>query len=369
MNRAGGETNCYFYLFKTVCLIGFRTKRGEFLIDDSTRLLNRKAEWRGKTNFILTSPPFPLNKKKRYGNLTGEDYLEWFETLAPLFSEVLAQDGSVVIELGNAWEPGRPAQSLLSLKALLAFVEHPDCSFRLIQEFVCYNPSRLPSPAEWVTKHRIRTIDSYTHVWWIAKTDRPKADNRKVLRPYSKSMKDLLRRQSFNRGNRPSGHHISREGFLTDHGGSIAHNFLEMEPVEQERENRIPRVADEYLDRLPVNALSLSNTNSNDYFMRRLRSLGLPRHPAPMQAGLAAFFIQFLTDEGDVVLDPFAGTNTTNYCAERLSRQWISIEKLEDYGLQTYLRMQDPEMNTSFEYIRKTLLEKLASHELHAKSH
>jgi site-specific DNA-methyltransferase (cytosine-N4-specific) len=56
------------------------------------------TDLKGKVNLIITSPPFPLNKKKKYGKKTGDDYLEWFVSLAPLFSELLAEDGSLVIQ-------------------------------------------------------------------------------------------------------------------------------------------------------------------------------------------------------------------------------------------------------------------------------
>lgn len=77
--------------------------RAEEILKD--RNLKRRA---GKVQLILTSPPFSLNKKKAYGNKAGPDYLEWFENLAPVFSELLAEDVSLVIELGNAWEPESP---------------------------------------------------------------------------------------------------------------------------------------------------------------------------------------------------------------------------------------------------------------------
>ena len=208
-------------------------------------------------------------------------------------------DGSIVIELGNAWESSRPIQSLLPLESLISFVKDPVANLRLCQQFVCYNPTRLPSPAQWVTVNRIRTTDSYTHVWWMAKSDNPKADSRKVLRPYSKSMKRLLKLQKYNAGIRPSEHHIGKTSFLTDNGGSIAHNLFEVEPLSDDREPRLP------------NAFSFPNTQSNDYYLQECRKLGIKPHPARMPEGLVSFFIQFLTDPGDLVFDPFGGSNTT----------------------------------------------------------
>lgn len=327
----------------------YQTSRGTYQLGDSKELIEKGKlkKYKGKVNLLITSPPFPLNKKKRYGNFQGEAYREWFVSLAPLFSDLLAEDGSIVIELGNAWEAERPVQSLLPLESLLGFVKNEAAGLRLMQEFICYNPSRLPSPAKWVTRKRMRTVDSYTHVWWIAKSDFPKADNSRVLRPYSKSMKNLLKRQDFNRGRRPSGHHISENGFLSDNGGSIAHNFFEMDPLEKKRKVRLPEVTEEFAEdngKLPHNVLSLSNTSSNDYFSRTLRERNIRRHPATMHPGLVAFFIKFLTDEGDLVLDPFAGSNTTGYCAEKLNRRWLSIEINEEYGKQSMIRFEDPEL-------------------------
>lgn len=309
-----------------------QTDLGAYYLGDSVTMLQTEfgASLRGKVQLLFTSPPFPLNKKKSYGNLTGEAYLDWFTALAQPFADLLTPDGSIVIELGNAWEPERPVQSLLHLEALLGFVKNPPANLRLCQQFVCYNPSRLPSPAQWVTIERIRLTDSYTHVWWMSKTDFPKADNRKVLRPYSKSMRALLKRQSFNSGQRPSGFNISEDGFLTDNGGSIAQNFFEMEAMEANREVRLP------------NAFSISNTESNDFFSRTCRERGIKLHPARMPKGLVAFFVHLLTDPGDLVLDPFAGSNTTGYVAELLGRRWASIETLAEYEVQAQVRFEDP---------------------------
>lgn len=308
------------------------TLLGNYYIEDSINLFNTDfgERFKGQIQLILTSPPFPLNNKKSYGNREGEEYKYWFSKLSPIFAELLAPDGSIVIEMGNAWVPGRPVQSLLHLESLIAFVENPNTDLRLCQQFICYNPTRLPSPAQWVTVKRIRLTDSYTHVWWMAKSDNPKADNRKVLRPYSKSMQALLKRQSYNFGVRPSQHHISKSSFLNDHGGSISHNLFELENFEDDREVRLP------------NAFSFSNTQSNDYFLRKCREREIIPHPARMPEGLAAFFIQFLTDPGDFVLDPFAGTNTTGFVAECLNRRWISIEAEEEYLPQAKIRFEDP---------------------------
>jgi len=278
-----------------------QTRHGRYFVGDCVALLEGELgrRLRGKVQLIVTSPPFPLNRKKRYGNLSGATYKQWFVGLAPLFADLLKPDGSIVIELGNSWVPRRPVQSLLHLESLIGFVKATDADLRLCQQFVCHNPSRLPSPAAWVTIRRIRATDSFTHVWWMAKTDYPKANNRRVLRPYSRDMKKLLKSGEFNNGRRPSQHVIGDNGFKKNNRGSIVQNVFEIEPIDPSADPRLP------------NAFRFPNTHSNDFFMRRCRELGLSPHPARMPAGLASFFVKFLSDPGDLVLDPFAGSNTT----------------------------------------------------------
>jgi hypothetical protein len=213
------------------------------------------AKHYGKVQLIFTSPPFPLNTKKKYGNLRGEEYTSWLAKFAPLFKGMLTKTGSIVLEMGNAWEPGQPVMSTLALEALLKFVK--DGELKLIQQFICHNPARLPSPAQWVNVERIRLKDAYTHLWWMAPHERPYADNRNVLKPYSPSMVHLLKSGKYNSGKRPSQHTIGEKSFLTDNKGAI-----------------------------PSNVLSFSNTGNGDRYQRYCRKYRLELHPARMHTGL-----------------------------------------------------------------------------------
>lgn len=282
---------------------------------------------KGKVQLILTSPPFPLNRKKKYGNLTGEEYLNWLKNLAPLFRDYVTPDGSIVLELGNAWEVGKPIMSTLPLKALMAFLEAAELN--LCQEFICYNPARLPTPAQWVTVERIRVKDSFTRVWWMSPSERPKANNRNVLTEYSKSMKELLRKGTYNAGPRPSGHHIGKKSFLSDNGGAIPPNVL----VPSKNSFKL------------IDVLPISNTRTNDPYQIYCRQNNISPHPARMQTELAKFFIKYLTDKKDLVLDPFAGSNTTGSAAQELRRSWLSIEQDINYVTTSEVRFR-PELLT-----------------------
>ena len=310
-----------------------RTRLGRYFVGDCESLLHGPLGHRlqGRVQLIFTSPPYPLNRKKSYGNLTGDEYFKWFVELAPLFSKLLRSDGSIVVELGNAWIPGRPIQSLLHLRSLTGFVEAKGAGLRLCQEFICYNPSRLPSPAAWVTVRKDRVTDSFTHVWWMAKNDFPKADTRRVLRPYSEDMRELLAKGTYNTGRRPSEHRVSKKGFLHDRGGSVAQNVFELESMNGQK------------PRLP-NAFRIANTGSTDFFLSECRKSGIAPHPARMPAGLASFFIRFLTERGDIVLDPFAGSNTTGFVAELAGRRWIAIDREKTFVRQSGIRFRDPRL-------------------------
>lgn len=148
-------------------------------------------------------------------------------------------------------------------------------------------------------------------------------------------MKQLLKKQKYNSGNRPSEHVISEKGFLKDQGGSISHNFFEMDAIDENREVR-----------LPFNVLSYSNTNSNDYYMKACRKNNIIPHPARMNQGIVSFFVNFLTDENDLVFDPFAGSNTTGATAEKLKRKWLTIEIDREFADQSVYRFEDKELNS-----------------------
>lgn len=298
------EPNGHFTATTEVNLIkkAYKTSRGVMYHGTAESISNSPEfdSYRGKVQLIFTSPPFPLNRKKKYGNLQGEAYVHWLASLAPVLCDFLKPDGSIVLEVGNAWEPGKPVMSPLAIRSLLAFLDAG--GLNLCQQFVVHNPARLPSPAQWVNVERIRVKDSFTFVWWMSKTDRPKADNREVLKPYSPSMMRLLETKKYNAGARPSEHHIGAKSFLKDNKGAI-----------------------------PSNVLTLSNTASGDDYLKYCRDNNLKPHPARMPIGLPEFFIKFLTSPRNLVFDPFGGSNTTGAAAEQLKRRWISIEANESY--------------------------------------
>lgn len=285
--------------------LAYTTAFGEAYHADSLDLMRSMPA--ASVDLVVTSPPYALHFKKEYGNVDQDEYVAWFLPFAAEIKRILKPDGSFVLNIGGAWTPGAPVRSLYHYRLLLELCDTID--FHLCQEFFWYNPAKMPAPAEWVNVRRIRVKDAVEYIFWLSPTEYPKADNSRVLRPYSKDMLRLIRR-GIKQTKRPSGHNIT-EKFANDRGGSI-----------------------------PPNIIRCGNNESNSAYINAMKERGRKIHPARFPRELPQFFISMLTDEGDLVLDPFAGSNTTGAVAESLKRRWIAIEKDAEYVADSQLRFE-----------------------------
>lgn len=287
----------------------YSTPRGSAFLGDSREML--AALPTGSVNLAFTSPPYALHFKKEYGNVQKDEYVEWFLSFAREVFRVLADDGSFVLNIGGSYNKGLPTRSTYHLKTLIALID--EIGFHLAQETFWYNPAKMPMPAEWVTVRRIRVKDAVEYVWWLSKTPWPKANNRRVLKAYSADMLRLNRR-GVRATVRPSGHNITSDFDKLDAGGSIPGNVIE-----------------EALPDAPDDLLKFGNNAANDQYTRRCKEAGIKIHPARFPASLPDFFIKLLTDENDLVVDPFGGSNTTGMVAEGLRRRWLVADNVEEY--------------------------------------
>ena len=92
---------------------------------------------------------------------------------------------------------------------------------------------------------------------------------------------------------------------------------------------------------IPSNLLSYANTESNSVYLRLCRHFGIRPHPARFPEALPEFFIKFLTDPGNLVVDIFSGSNTTGRAAERLGRRWLAIDCNRDYVAASAFRFME----------------------------
>lgn len=284
----------------------YRTMQGEAHCSNAMDVLVEIPD--ETVDLVVTSPPYALHFKKEYGNASQEDYLEWISPFCEQILRILKPNGSFALNIGGTWTPGSPTRSLYHYKLLIHLCER--IGFHLCQEFFWYNPAKMPAPAEWVNVRRIRVKDSVEYIYWLGKTSFPKACNGNVLQEYSKDMMRLIER-GVAKTKRPSGHVINGS-FAKNKGGSI-----------------------------PPNLIQCGNNESNSSYLKMLKASGRKIHPARFPSDIPKFFIQFCTDLGDMIVDPFAGSNTTGMVAEQLGRKWISIEKEKEYWEDSKLRFSE----------------------------
>jgi DNA modification methylase len=277
----------------------YSTRLGSAFVADSLEMLAQLPD--NSVNLVMTSPPFALLRQKDYGNKDEVEYVGWLAQFAELVHKKLTADGSFVIDLGGAYRRGVPVRSLYNYRVLIKFCD--EIGFHLAEEFFWFNPSKLPSPIEWVNKRKIRAKDSVNTVWWLSKTEWPKANVSKVLAEYSENMKRLIKNPGkyYTPALRPSGHDIG-SSFGKDNGGAI-----------------------------PSNLLQISNSEASSKYLKMCKAVGLKAHPARFPAKLPEFFIRFLTEPGDTVVDIFGGSNTTGYVCELEARKWLSFELNREY--------------------------------------
>lgn len=246
----------------------------------------------GSINLIITSPPFPLAWEMPYGNKTEDKYTDWFLPMAEQFYDCLAEDGSFVLELRNTYIKGQPVQSLYIHELVLALCK--EIGFYLAQEHYSHNQGALTT-TNWVTVKRSRVTNSVNNLLWLTKTPYPNADNRRVLVPYSAAYKKQLSKGGYPAYKRSSGHVLDK--FTKDNGGKIPSNLI------------------------------IANSVSNSKYIRYCKENGLPVHPARFSPAVPEYFIKLTTEPGDIVYDPFSGSNEVGRACKLLNRRFIVSEK------------------------------------------
>jgi len=253
----------------------------------------------------FTSPPYPLSRPRAYGNVDHTSYVDW---LLPILEPIVAHlrpGGNIVLNVGNdIFEPGSPARSMYVERLTLAL--HDRLGLHLMDRFVWHNPSKPPGPVRWASIRRVHHNAAYEHVLWF--TNDPSlviADNRRCLREHSERHRQLIEAGGASRAARyADGAYSRRKGsFSALTPGAIARNVLS-----------IPHRCS---DQQPA----------RDFASAR----GLPTHPALMPVRLADHFVRFLSEVGDLVVDPFGGWVTTGRGAELNARRWLVTERCREY--------------------------------------
>lgn len=287
---------------RNAVLLAFSTDLGCALWANAEDVFTGLGE---QITLAFTSPPYPLAKQRAYGNADQAGYIAW---LLPILEPIVAHlrpGGSVVLNLGNdIFEPGSPARSLYLERLTLAL--HDELGLHLMERFVWHNPTKPPGPVQWASVKRVHHNTAYEHVLWF--TNDPAlvvADNRRCLREHTEQHRRLMDSGGVKRyAQYAGGAYTVREGSFGAHTeGAIARNVLTIP-------HRDP-------DQSPARAFAAEH--------------GLPTHPALMPSKLAEHFVRFLSEVGDLIVDPFGGWATTGRGAELNNRRWLVTERCREY--------------------------------------
>lgn len=262
----------------------------------------------GEVELILTSPPYFLTKDRAYGGY-GKSEKEYVATLVSMVESwlpMLTKTGSVALNLGFSGSDPHTGQSSIAPERVLIALED-QLGLHLVQRIVWENPAKPPS-GYWTTKARQRLTETNEIVYWLSLNPKAsKADNRRVLQPYSGKQVELMRQhaQKISRSGRltkPSGHSACLDSYYADNGGAI-----------------------------PKTLASHPHESAHSNYSKVCKEMGLPRHPAMMPFGLAQMLVKLITQEQDLMADPCAGSLQTALAAEMNNRRWCASELVKEY--------------------------------------
>jgi site-specific DNA-methyltransferase (cytosine-N4-specific) len=286
----------------TVSVVGFSTDLGIAILGSCDTVF---ASIDSPITLVVTSPPYPLASARKYGNPSEPEYVDWIcRTLEPVIKN-LVPGGSICLNVSNdIFQKGSPARSMYCERLLLALNDR--FGLHLMDRLIWENPQKPPGPFQYASKARTQLNVAYEPIYWLTNDpSRVKSNNRRVLQAHTERHLALIQRGGEQRDAAYS------DGAYRVKPGSFGNAT----------EGRIPRNILRHGHRCA----------SQSAYKRMAAERGLPAHGAPMPLSLAKFLVEFLSEPGDVVAEPFAGSFTTPLAAELLGRRWWATECMAEY--------------------------------------
>lgn len=303
----------------TISVVGFSTELGVAILGSCDSVF---ASIDAPISLVVTSPPYPLTTARKYGNVPESAYVDWIcKTIEPVVKN-LVPGGSICLNVSNdIWMPGSPERSMYCERLLLAL--HDRLGLKLMDRLIWENPQKPPGPFQYASKQRTQLNVGWEPIYWLTNDPlKVRSNNRRVLQAHTEQHMALIKNGGETRTAQYSdGSYRVRPGSF----GNVT-------------EGKIPR-----------NILKFGHRcASQSLYKRMAKEHGLPAHGAPMPLKLASFLVEFLSEPGDIVADPFGGSFTTALAAERLGRRWLSTEVMVEYVLGGRYRFQDAVGYTSW---------------------
>lgn len=278
-------------------LVAFSTELGVALWASAESVFQRLDE---PIVLCLTSPPYALANPRAYGNPPASVWVDWICTHLEPIVRNLVEGGSIVLNIGqDVFEPGSPARTLLNERLLIAL--HDRLGLSRCDTIIWHNPTKPPGPLRWASLTRQQLNVAYEPVYVL--TNSPKhwrADNRRVLQEHTERHLNYM------------------------HAGGATTSASYGDGAYRRRPGAFGAVTK---GKIPRNVLEIAHRCSYNQMLRReAQAQGLPMHGATMPLKLARFFVDYLTEPGDMVVDLFGGWLKTAKAAQDAKRRWLATE-------------------------------------------
>lgn len=234
-------------------------------------------------DLIFTSPPYADQRKKTYGGISPDDYVQWFLPKTEQMLRILKPSGTFVLNIKEKVVDGERSTYIMEL--ILAMRKQ---GWLWTEEFIWHKKNCYPG--KWPNRFR----DAWERLLQFNKNKKFNMYQEEVMVPMGDWAKTRLKNLSETDRTRDE----SRVG--SGFGKNIS-NWLEREKA------------------YPTNVVHLATECNNK------------KHSAAFPEGLPEWFIRLFTQAGDTVLDPFMGSGTTNIVASRMQRNSIGIEITPEY--------------------------------------
>lgn len=245
-------------------------------------------------DLIVTSPPYADQRKSTYGGIAPDKYVEWFLPISEQLLRVLKPSGTFVLNIKEKVVEGERSTYVMEL--ILAMRKQ---GWLWTEEFIWHKKNSYPG--KWPNRFR----DAWERLLQFNKSKKFAMYQEEVMVPMGDWAKSRLKNLSDTDKRRDN----SKVG--SGFGKNIS-NWIDREKA------------------YPTNVLHLATECNNK------------KHSAAFPEELPEWFIKLFTKEGDMVLDPFAGSGTTLFVAERMGRNAIGIEIIEEYYKMIKNQLEEP---------------------------
>lgn len=284
-----------------VKVLGFSTNLGIAVFGSSNDIFKRLDS---PVMLVIGSPPYPLAHERKYGNPCQKEIVKFLMGILEPIIEKLDERGSLSLNLSNdIFIQGTPARSTYVERLVIAL---EDSGLYKMDSLIWENRSKAPGPMQWSSKTRQQLNVSWEPILWFAKNPiLVKSDNRRVLEP-----------------------HTDRHLKLIASGGEARHT----NNSDGAYRLRPGSFSNETTGRIPKNVISRGHRCAYGLkYQRACAKLGLTPHGAGQPLSIPDFLIRFLTEENDLVIDPWGGRSMTGLAADLLNRRWMTGELQLDY--------------------------------------